>query len=193
MEKKKEDSHYVDKDILYQAYVDWYAAIEAAEKNGKDRPQPPKYLQESVIKICNKYASRFNFYNYSFKEEMIGDAIENIVRYLDRFDVVKYKNPFGYLSMIAERAFIRRIYRERKQAYVKHLLISNSDVLTNVSTQQHDDEEYKMAFMETLQANLKPELEEQFKAQITRKPGPVKKKADKNDVEMFFDSEMSDE
>ena len=60
--------------------------------------------------------------NYTYKEEMIGDGIENCLQYCSNFDPVKSKNPFAYFTQIIYYAFIRRIEREKKQAYVRHKL-----------------------------------------------------------------------
>jgi hypothetical protein len=60
-----------------------------------------------------------NFANYPFKEEMIGDGIENCLMYAHNFNPRKSKNPFSYFTQIIYFAFLRRIEKEKKQAYVK--------------------------------------------------------------------------
>ena len=60
--------------------------------------------------------------NYTYKEEMIGDGIENCLQYCSNFNPVKSKNPFAYFTQIIYYAFVRRIEREKKQAYVRHKL-----------------------------------------------------------------------
>lgn len=56
----------------------------------------------------------------TYREEMIGDGIENCVNYLDNFNPEKSNNPFGYFSLIITRAFIRRIDKEKKSQYAMY-------------------------------------------------------------------------
>jgi hypothetical protein len=51
---------------------------------------------------------------------MVGDAIVDCVQGSYSFDSDRFSNPFGYFSMIAWRAMIRKIYREKLETYVKH-------------------------------------------------------------------------
>jgi len=65
-------------------------------------------------KIVVKVSSAPCFINYSFKDDMIGDALLNMTRYADRYDPEKTKNIFSYFSKIAFNAFIVRIKKEEK-------------------------------------------------------------------------------
>ena len=53
---------------------------------------------------------------------MISDGIENCIQYCRNFDSNKSKNPFSYFTQIIYYAFLRRIEKEKKQAYVKYKL-----------------------------------------------------------------------
>lgn len=73
--------------------------------------------------------TRWNFAAYTFRSEMVGDAILNLIKAVDNFDPSKSKNPFGYFSRIAWRAFLRRIEDEQDQTYVKLKNMENLHVL----------------------------------------------------------------
>lgn len=170
--------NYVDNDKLYSCFVEWYARCKEAKEKGLEEPQPPEYISECIVLIPTKLASKGNFSGYTFKEEMIGDAIENIVQYYRNFDPTKSKNPFAYFTQIAYYAFLRRILREKRQAYIKHKLIQNSDILDSIITQEHDDGgDYHVSIVETMKMNLRPELEEYFEGKKQFKIG--KKRASK--------------
>ncbi len=79
--------NYVDNAEMYQSYVQWYADIEKAKLEGKKEPQPPRYISECIISIANHLASRHNFYAYTYRDEMVGDAIEDCTRGLRKFDI----------------------------------------------------------------------------------------------------------
>lgn len=113
------------------------AAIEA-EKNGEEKPQINSYLGNCFFMLCEKLSYRPNFINYSFREEMVGDGIENCLAAADNFDPNEQKqNPFGYFSLIAWRAFVRRIQKEKKQTYIKHKAFLNSGLFDQLA---HSDE-----------------------------------------------------
>ena len=82
--------------------------------------------------ICNKLATKPNFIGYSYKDEMIADAIENCVAAAHSFDPDKSNNPFAYFTQIAWNAFIRRIAKEKKQAYIKHKNFEHSNLLDDL-------------------------------------------------------------
>lgn len=182
----KPGRYYVDNTKLYESFVEWYAQREEAARNGKEEPQPPRYISECIMLIPKHLVSKGNFAGYTFKDEMISDAIENIVQYYRNFDPTKSKNPFAYFTQIAYYAFVRRILRERRQAYIKHKLIQNSDIFDNFSTQEHDDKEYHVPIIEMIKMNLKPELEEYFKG---KKPSKRKMKRGKS-IEDLLEKEL---
>jgi DNA-directed RNA polymerase specialized sigma24 family protein len=69
---------------------------------------------------------------YSYKDEMIADAIENCVSAAHSFDPEKSNNPFAYFTQIAWNAFIRRISKEKKQAYIKHKNFEQTNLLDDL-------------------------------------------------------------
>jgi hypothetical protein len=189
-ETTKKGNHYVDKKVLYDSFVSWYAAIDAAEREGRERPEPPRYILESVIKICENYSRKFNFYQYSFREDMVGDAIANIIKYLDRFDLSNPKqNPFQYISKSAFRSFIRRISIEEHQSLVKHRVIMNSGILDAIVTQESDDpSDFSASALEILQSNLNPELEEKYHRRLAEKRSQRLKPDGDEDIEDLISS-----
>ena len=59
---------------------------------------------------------------------MVGDAVEECIKYLDRFDETKSKNPFSYFTQIVYYSFLRKISSEKKQLYIKYKVILNSEI-----------------------------------------------------------------
>jgi len=70
--------------------------------------------------IATNVSMKPNFISYTFRDEMIGDAIENCCQYFDNFDPKRSKNPFAYFTQITWYAFLRRIHKEKKQLYAKY-------------------------------------------------------------------------
>lgn len=74
------------------------------------------YLGECLNKIAEGLGYSPKFINYSYKEDMIGDALIKMFSALKRkkFDVKSDTSPFGYFTTIAFHAFINRIKKEKK-------------------------------------------------------------------------------
>ena len=72
-------------------------------------------VADSIYKIANRLAFAPNFINYTYREEMVGDAVERMVQALtdQKFDPLK-GNPFSYFTKIAFHAFCNRIKKEKK-------------------------------------------------------------------------------
>ena len=111
--------HYIDNVKFCHAMTEWKKLVKEAEECGDDRPPVTSYIAESFLKIAEHLSHRPNFINYPFREDMIGDGVENCLLYAHNFDPDKSSNPFSYFTQIIYYAFLRRIEKEKKQAYVK--------------------------------------------------------------------------
>ena len=96
--ENKPRAHYVDNAKFYEALVQYRAACEAHEGWPETYPQVPNFIGESIVAIATNLAYRPNFNGYSWRDEMIGDAIENCLRYVKSFDIDNYKNPHAYFT-----------------------------------------------------------------------------------------------
>ena len=150
--EKQKKPHYVNNKEFLQAMIDWKATVVEAEANDESRPQVTNYIGECFLKIANHLSYRPNFINYTYREEMISDGIENCLQYIDNFDPEKSKNPFAYFTQIIFFAFVRRITREKKQSKIKDKLLKSSNLEDMIMVQEHDDAgAYQKQFMEFLQ------------------------------------------
>ena len=94
MATEKKKVHYVDNKKFLSAIVERKEQLKDAEEADESKPQISNYLGECILKIANHLSYRPNFINYTYKEEMISDGIENCLQYIDNFDPEKSKNPF---------------------------------------------------------------------------------------------------
>ena len=122
---KKKSVHYVDNAKFLEAMKEWKDQCKDAEEAGDEKPRISNYIGECFLKIANGLSYRPNFINYSYKQEMISDGIENCLQYIHNFDPDKSKNPFSYFTQIIYYAFIRRIQKEKKQAHIKNKMTSD--------------------------------------------------------------------
>jgi hypothetical protein len=125
---KAKKAHYVDNKQLYAVMIEFKKAVDEADAMGDDRPQVPDYVGRCLLQIANRLATKPNFANYTFKDDMISDGIENCVSYIHNFNPEKSNNPFAYFTQIIYYAFLRRIQKEKKQLYIKHKSLERSVV-----------------------------------------------------------------
>lgn len=125
--------HYIDNKTFYEAIKQHRNNIKQAEADGKPKPIIPNYIGSCILLIANRLATKPNFINYSYKDEMISDGVENCIMYIDNFDPEKSKNPFAYFTQIIHYAFIRRIQKEKKQQYIKIKNMENSFIFSELA------------------------------------------------------------
>ena len=180
MADKKNKPHYVNNKEFLQAMVEWKARCREAEEQGKPQPPITNYIGECFLKIANHLSYRPNFINYTYRDEMISDGIENCLQYCGNFNPDKSKNPFAYFTQIIYYAFIRRIQKEKKQQHIRHKVIENMNV--DILAVGEDMEQAQ--FVEYLQKNFLP-------AEDVYKP-KKKKKTEPKGLEKFYDEDSAD-
>jgi hypothetical protein len=139
MTTTKTKPHYVDNAKLYLAMVEYKNSVSENLENNKPPPLISNYIGESIMKISTHLAYKPNFSNYTFREEMISDGIENCLQYINNFDPNKSKNPFAYFTQIIFFAFIRRIQKEKKYLYTKYAAIGRANITHETSQLQDHD------------------------------------------------------
>jgi len=144
------------------------AARIKAEEEGKRRPTVTNYIGECYLKIANHLSYRPNFINYTYRDDMISDGIENCLQYMDNFDPAKSKNPFAYFTQIIYYAFIRRIQKEKKQQQVKQKMIANFGEEQMMDQLDGDDTVYQSQMLEFLRRNSREEPEADKKKEVKK-------------------------
>ena len=160
MARKKQ--HYVDNEKFLGVMSDYREEHLQAKDNDTELPIIPDYAGECFLKIANHLSYRPNFINYTYREEMISDGIENCLQYIDNFDPEKSKNPFAYFTQIIYYAFIRRIQKEKKQSNIKYRMIEQANIDEFAVLPGDSNNDYKNQFLEFLRKN-RPATEEQPK------------------------------
>ena len=150
--KMQVSSHYVDNKKFLQALIDYRQLVVDAAEKGEDTPIVSKYIGECFIKIATHLSYKSNFINYTIKDDMISDGIENCLTAVVKFDPAKSSNPFAYYTQVIYFAFIRRIQKEKKQQIVKYKLIDNMDIDSLISQEQ--DGEFGPQFLDYLKRQM---------------------------------------
>lgn len=136
---KKKSTHYVNNQEFLEAIIARKALLRDAEESGSEPPVLTNYLGECILKIATglSYSPKFN--RYTYKDEMILDAIENCILYFDKFDPLKSDKPFSYFTQIIWYAFLRRIAKEKRQTYIRGKIL-NDMPFDSFEVQEHDED-----------------------------------------------------
>jgi len=103
--KKNKKTYYVNPKEFLQQLTDYYKTDDLIDD-----------LAMSVYRIAVGLSYSPNFINYSYKDEMIGDAVVKMIAAVNnkKFRIDSPSNPFSYFTTIAYHAFINRIKKEKK-------------------------------------------------------------------------------
>ena len=163
------------------AYLD---SVKQAEEADDPKPRIPEYIGECLLKISSRLSTKPNFINYTYRDEMISDGIENCVNYIGNFNPEKSSNPFAYFTQIIYYAFLRRIQREKKQLYIKHKSLESALVHDQLSTQGEGGEQGDQGAYVNLNTDYMNDFVANFeKKEAEKKALRIKKKGLENFVE----------
>ena len=116
--KKKE--HYVDKKELLFEMAKYKETGVASEELG-----------EMINAIATNFASKGSYSGYTWKDDMIQDAVLTCLKYMHNFDAEKYKypNPFGYFTTIVCHSFLNYIKKQKKHSEIKDICYKKISLL----------------------------------------------------------------
>jgi len=146
-------AHYVNNADFLKALIEYREQKAKAEAEGKQKPIVSNYIGECILKIATHLSYKPNFINYSYRDDMILDGVENCIQYIDNFNPEKSNNPFAYFTQIIYYAFLRRIAKEKKQSYIKGKLIQDMPFEAFEVQEGDDDREFHNAYLEFMQQN----------------------------------------
>jgi hypothetical protein len=195
MATKENARHYVDNERFLSEMTEFRNAVILSKENNTERPRVPNYIGECLFKIATHLARKPNFANYTFREDMVSDGIENCLLYIDNFDPEKSKNPFAYFTQIIYYAFLRRIQKEKKHLYIKYksmeneiinqLVENNGEdfVITGLNGAMHDaySEEFISDFINAFESNKKNKVTKAKKPKTIKNKGNLDQFLENND------------
>lgn len=131
--------HYVNNKEFSQAVADYVNAARAAEKAHKTVPMITDYIGRCILKISEGLSHKPNFLRYSYRDEMVMDAVENCIKAVNNYnpDITTRTgtpNAFAYFTQICYYAFLRRISREKRQQDIKMSIIEQGNLSDFVIT-----------------------------------------------------------
>lgn len=156
---KKEPIHYVNNADFSRAVVDYVTEVNQAKESNKKIPTVPNYIAECFLRISEGLSHKSNFIRYTYREEMVMDAVENCLKAIHNYNLevatrTGKPNAFAYFTQIAWYAFLRRIAKEKKQQDIKLKFLSRADISEFIETADGDNTDIELAFVDTLRARI---------------------------------------
>ena len=131
-------SHYINNKEFLRCLIEYQADIVKCKEEGKSKPYVTDYIAMCFLQIAQRLSYRPNFINYTYKDDMISDGLENCLAYMHNFNPDKSKNPFAYFTQIIYYAFLRRIQKEKKQLEIKSKILEKSSYDEVMHTDTYD-------------------------------------------------------
>jgi len=87
-------------------------------------------LGRMVLLIAQNYSAKGSFAGYSYKDDMVCEAVLTCLKYIHNFDVeTEDANPFAYFSRVIHNAFLNYISKQKKHSSIKDICYKNIDFL----------------------------------------------------------------
>lgn len=131
--EKRSSQHYVNNREFSEAVVQYVKLVNEAEGNSEPIPEVPEYIAECFLKIAEGLSHKSNFVRYTYREEMVMDAVENCLKAITNYNIdtaTRSGNPnaFAYFTQISYYAFLRRLQREKRQHDIRTKFMEQSGV-----------------------------------------------------------------
>lgn len=136
---RKKSIHYVNNGDFSTAVVDYVEKVDNARKEKDIIPKVPDYIAQCFLKIAEGLSHKANFIRYTYREEMVMDAVENCLKAIGNYNLeaatrTGKPNAFAYFTQITWYAFLRRITKEKKQQDIKLKYLTKSGIDSFIDT-----------------------------------------------------------
>ena len=190
---KRASIHYVNNAEFSNSVVEYVKTVIEAKDKEQPLPIVPDYIAQCFLKIAEGLSHKSNFIRYTYREEMVMDAVENCLRAVENYNIeaatrTGKPNAFAYFTQISWYAFLRRIAKEKKQQEIKYKYLTSSGVEAFMSIDMSEE------FSKLVAANyvdiLKDRIEKVKEADQVVKELVKKEKRKKREVKV--DSDLSE-
>jgi len=157
---KKKSIHYVNNADFSTAVVNYVTVLNEARKQEKTLPVVPDYIAQCFLRIAEGLSHKSNFVRYTYREEMVMDAVENCLKAIENYNLEAATrsgkpNAFSYFTQISWYAFLRRIAKEKKQQDIKAKYITQSGIEEFIaSTEDKQAKQVAQRFVDTLRDRI---------------------------------------
>ena len=159
--KASEKPHYINNADFSAAVVSYVQSAQEAKAIGKPKPMIPDYVASCFLKLAEGLSHKANFVRYTYREEMVMDAVENCLKAIENYNLqtatrTGKPNAFAYFTQISWYAFLRRIEKEKKQQDIKlkYLTESGLSLLVQEEIENNEAAKQTQAFVDELRERI---------------------------------------
>ena len=187
--KPKEKPHYVNNREFSYSVVEYVKSVQDAEAIGKTAPIVSDYIATCFLKIAEGLSHKANFIRYTYREEMVMDAVENCLKAIMNYNIeaaTRTGNPnaFAYFTQICYFAFLRRIAKEKKQQDIKFRWIEKAGLEDFI--QYANEGDYVNADMNGFIDELRGRIEKVRHVDRKIKEYGLSEKKEESGIELFM-------
>ncbi|ATV46270.1 hypothetical protein [Lake Baikal phage Baikal-20-5m-C28] len=180
--------HYVNNKDFGKALVEYVLAVNKAKAEETPIPVVTNYIASCFLKIGEGLSHKVNFIRYTYREEMVMDAVENCLRAITNYNPLAETrtgtpNAFAYFTQICYFAFLRRIEKEKKQQDIKWKFIEQSGIEEFIANVEGDNTHNEQAFIDSLRERI---------GRIKQKDAAIKEFVKKEKVNKSLELFMTD-
>jgi DNA-directed RNA polymerase specialized sigma subunit len=81
------------------------------------------------LQVATNLSNKANFIGYTWKDEMISEAVLTCIKYSKNFNPEKSNNAFAYITQICYNAFRNYIKKQNKHSIMKQQLYDKKDLI----------------------------------------------------------------
>ena len=188
---KRASIHYVNNADFSQAVVDYVKTVQEAKKQDQKLPIVPDYIAQCFLRIAEGLSHKSNFIRYTYREEMVMDAVENCLKAIHNYNLeaatrTGKPNAFAYFTQITWYAFLRRIAKEKKQQDIKMKYLTKSGIENFVQNEHGDDMSNQVvgAFVDNLRDRIDKVRQQDFEVKEYVKSEKKKRKTQPADSDL---------
>ena len=190
----KKSNDYINNKKFSEEVMKYVEECNRCKENGEEVPIVPNYIALGFNQIAEGLSHRPNFISYSYRDEMVMDAVENCLKAIRNYNIkaaTRTGNPnaFAYFTQISYYAFLRRIAKEKKQQDIKDSYFENTfaaDLIEGSSNQDAATMHITHAAIETakMRMNENKELTDDEYIDILESTLPRKRIRKTNDSDL---------
>lgn len=169
--RKAKNTYYLDNQTFYQRLKEWQRS---------DEITIPNDIAQALIQICTNLSKSGRFAGYTWREDMVAEAILVCLKSARKFNPEKSTNPFSYFTQVAYNSF-------RKYLNTEHLRLATIEAYKRGLDTSYDydvekDEDNYNFIMENARScdRVFHKYEDILKKKHTKKPTAV-------DIESCFE------
>ena len=112
----------------------WIGGLDSGSFS-KDHGAMTKKLAMMFMKMCDRYATKYNWRNYTYNDEMRGQALLQLSHVGLKFNESKSNNPFAYYTATIGHSFTRVLNTEKEHQVLRDNILEQNNFAPSYTRQ----------------------------------------------------------